>query len=118
MRVTGAVTAAALVLLWLLVRQRRRTEPTAAAALAAASATASAATEAVGAAAVAPVTPLPPMRELIPPVDASLLDDEGDRVQPRANEANTPRWLRQSLREARFEDHRYRERSWAGPLDN
>ncbi|HEX5040929.1 MAG TPA: hypothetical protein VFW95_12430 [Candidatus Limnocylindria bacterium] len=121
LRITGVVAVAAMVLLWLLIRQRRRDEPaTAAAALAAAAPTATATTPeaAAEAASVAPVTPLPPMRELIPPVDPTLLDDDGDRVQPRADEANTPRWLRQSLREARFADHRYRERGWADPLDN
>ena len=119
LRITAVVAVAAMVLLWLLIRQRRRDEPaTAAAALAAASSTAAATPEAGEAASVAPVTPLPPMRDLIPPVDPTLLDDDGDRVQPRADEANTPRWLRQSLREARFADHRYRERGWADPLDN
>ena len=69
-------------------------------------------------AAVPSVTPLPPMRDLIPPVDPTLLDDDGDRVEPRPDEVNTPRWLRQSLREARFTEHRYRERGWVDPLDN
>ena len=115
-RVSGVVAVATLVLFWLLFRQRRRGEP--AAASVAATATAIGAAPAVAEAAVATVTPLPPMRDLIPPVDPSLLDDDGDRVQPRPDEANTPRWLRQSLREARFTDHRYRERGWVDPLDN
>lgn len=116
-RIIGIVAVAALVFWWLLFRQRRREDRELAAAGAAASGSGSS-PEVAAAAAVPPVTPLPPMRELIPPVDASLLDDDGDRVQPRPDEANTPRWLRQSLREARFTDHRYREKGWADPLDD
>jgi hypothetical protein len=47
------------------------------------------------------VTPLPPMRELIPPVDPTLLSDADERVGPLPGEAGVPRWLRPSLRAAR-----------------
>jgi hypothetical protein len=46
------------------------------------------------------VTPLPPMRDLIPPVDPYLLDVE-ERPGPVAGEADLPRWLRPSVRSGR-----------------
>lgn len=46
------------------------------------------------------VTPLPPMRELIPPVNPYLLDVE-ERPGPLAGEADLPRWLRPSVRSGR-----------------
>ena len=46
------------------------------------------------------VTPLPPMRELIPPVNPYLLDVE-ERPGPVAGEADLPRWLRPSVRSGR-----------------
>jgi hypothetical protein len=52
------------------------------------------------------------MRELIPPVDPEMLSGDDEHVAPRADEEGVPRWLRQSLRDARFTDHRYRERGW------
>ena len=54
------------------------------------------------------VTPLPPMRELIPPVDPNLLREADDDPGPRPDEENIPRWLRPSVREARFQGSRYR----------
>lgn len=65
---------------------------------------------------VAAVRPLPPMRELIPPVDPSLLD-EGDPSQlahgrARPDEEGVPRWLRPSVREARFANDRDRRSNW------
>jgi hypothetical protein len=97
-------TIAGLGFSWLALRRRSEPEPS--------TVTATASTDAAssGPEAVVHVSPLPPMRELIPPVAASLLEEEDDRIAPREDEANTPRWLRQSLREARFTDHRYRER--------
>ena len=52
------------------------------------------------------VTPLPPMRELIPPVDPYLLDEADERPARPAAEDGVPRWLRPSVREARFRDDR------------
>jgi hypothetical protein len=52
------------------------------------------------------VTPLPPMRELIPPVDPYLLDEADERPARPAAEVGVPRWLRPSVREARFRDDR------------
>ena len=52
------------------------------------------------------VTPLPPMRELVPPVDPYLLDEGDERPAPRPDEEGVPRWLRPSVREARFRDDR------------
>jgi len=62
------------------------------------------------------VRPLPPMRELIPPVNPALLDeetqDEGEGEGGRApNEKGLPRWLRPSVREARFANDRDHRRS-------
>lgn len=61
------------------------------------------------------VRPLPPMRELIPPVNPALLDEEevGDeRDGPRGpDEQGIPRWLRPSVREARFANDRDHRRS-------
>lgn len=56
------------------------------------------------------VTPLPPMRDLVPPVDPDLLRDPDDLPGPQAGEAGIPRWLRPSVRAARFDgmrDRRY-----------
>ena len=48
------------------------------------------------------VTPLPSMRELIPPVNVlDLNDDGGGPVEPLPDEEGMPRWLRPSLRQAR-----------------
>jgi hypothetical protein len=58
------------------------------------------------------VTPLPPMRELVPPVDYNLLAEvDDDRSSgPRPEEAGVPRWLRPSVREARGGGPVYRPR--------
>ena len=56
------------------------------------------------------VTPLPPMRELIPPVNYNLLSDAGEPSGPAPDEAGIPRWLRPSVREARGTGPVYRPR--------
>jgi hypothetical protein len=65
---------------------------------------------------VAAVRPLPPMRELIPPVDPLLLGED-DPTQPaavpaRPDEEGVPRWLRPSVREARFANDRDHRSNW------
>ena len=62
------------------------------------------------------VRPLPPMRELIPPVNPALLDEEavpneGDGPHAAPDERGIPRWLRPSVREARFANDRDHRRS-------
>ena len=57
------------------------------------------------------VTPLPDMRELIPPVDPRLLEGDAVSSEPAPGEADIPRWLRPSVREARFAGDRDR-RNW------
>jgi hypothetical protein len=64
------------------------------------------------------VRPLPPMRELIPPVNPALLDEEealgdaeGDGARRGPDEQGIPRWLRPSVREARFANDRDHRRS-------
>lgn len=62
---------------------------------------------------VAPrVAPLPPMRELIPPIDYDLLRDPDERAGPAAGEADIPRWLRPSVRAGRFGEEPTRRRDW------
>jgi hypothetical protein len=64
------------------------------------------------------VRPLPPMRELIPPVNPGLLDEEdtdneGDGARRGPDEQGIPRWLRPSVREARFaNDRNHRRSNW------
>ena len=90
-----SATAAGLVFFAFLVRRRSASDPaplTVAFATAAAS-PASAADE-------RRVTPLPPMRDLIPPVNPHLLDVE-EAPGPLASEAALPRWLRPSVRSGR-----------------
>jgi hypothetical protein len=102
----GAVLAAALggFALWLVAGRRRRDEsPAGAQALAAGTMT----TDTV-ADQPPTVTPLPPMRELVPPVNVVSFDEEGGRVEPRPDEVDMPRWLRPSLREARQGPTTYR----------
>ena len=103
-------TIAGLGFSWLALRRRSDREPP----LAAATVTTTTSTDAAssGPEPVIHVSPLPPMRELFPPVEASLLDDDDGQVEPRDDEVGVPRWLRPSLREARFTDYRYRERGW------
>jgi hypothetical protein len=62
---------------------------------------------------VAPrVSLLPPMRELIPPIDYDLLRDPDERSGPAAGEADIPRWLRPSVRAGRFGEEPTRRRDW------
>ncbi len=95
-----AATAAGLAFFVFLVRRRRDTDEgpvrmTLAPAVAAAAA----------AAAPAPpemrVTPLPPMRDLIPPVNPNLLSEGEEQAGPLPGEAAIPRWLRPSVRDGR-----------------
>jgi hypothetical protein len=58
------------------------------------------------------VSALPPMRELIPPIDYDLLRDPDVRVGPAAHEEGIPRWLRPSVREGRFGEEQRRRRDW------
>jgi hypothetical protein len=58
------------------------------------------------------VSPLPPMRDLIPPIDYDLLRDPDERVGPAAGEADIPRWLRPSVRAGRFGEEPTRRRDW------
>jgi hypothetical protein len=110
-----------LLLAVVLARRRSHDEP-AAAGMAASAASSQAAIPAIPVSVpladdgpVAAVRPLPPMRELIPPVDPSLLDED-DPSQPaagagRPDEEGIPRWLRPSVREARFANDRDHRRS-------
>lgn len=100
---------------WYFVLMRRRTPGEPVAAGAALASGAAVAQEAV----TVPDPPshavLPPMRELIPPVDPNLLadPDEGGGADP--SEVGVPRWLRPSVRAARFADSRDRPRlTWDG----
>jgi hypothetical protein len=99
-------------LFFVLVRRRRHSDeppPT----TITATATAAVATAVSAEGPVPPVTPLPPMRELIPPVDPNLLRDADDDRRPRDDEADIPRWLRPSVRQARFQGSRYtRNDNW------
>ena len=62
---------------------------------------------------VAPrVSPLPPMRDLIPPIDYDLLHDPDEQSGPAAGEADIPRWLRPSVRAGRFGEEPTRRRDW------
>lgn len=90
-----SATAAGLAFFMFLVRRRRHTrgEP---ARMTLATATATAAP-----APVERVTPLPPMRELIPPVNPNLLSEGEEPVGPLPDEAGLPRWLRPSVRNGR-----------------
>ena len=62
--------------------------------------------------AVPRVSPLPPMRDLIPPIDYDLLRDPDERAGPAAGEADIPRWLRPSVRAGRFGEEPTRRRDW------
>jgi hypothetical protein len=98
--------AATVALLGLLVRRRRHPDS---GVIPAAPAT-QLAPEVIPAAAPQPmprVTPLPSMRELIPEVDPSLLAEPVDeRTQVVPDEVGVPRWLRPSVRAARFDGSR------------
>lgn len=56
------------------------------------------------------VTKLPPMRELVPPVNVVMIDEPDTHVPPRPDEVDMPRWLRPSLRQARRDGSR--DRRW------
>jgi len=65
------------------------------------------------------VRPLPPMRELVPPVNPALLDEEdgpaaGGGPGGALDEHGVPRWLRPSVRAARFANDRDHRRSDLG----
>ena len=99
-------------LFFVLARRRRHTDEPAPTTITA-TATAAAATAVSAEGPVPAVTPLPPMRELIPPVDPNLLRDADDDPRPRDDEADIPRWLRPSVRQARFQGSRYtRNDNW------
>ena len=90
-----SATAAGLAFFWFLVRRRTESEPgTLTLAVANAAAPPASAVE------QSRVTPLPPMRDLIPPVNPHLLDVE-EAPGPLASEAALPRWLRPSVRSGR-----------------
>ena len=106
-----SATAAGLAFFAFLMRRRRDPEP--ALAVAAPEAVASVATPTAIAAPSTPrVTPLPPMRTLIPPVNPNLLSEDDEATGPLPNEAGVPRWLRPSLRAARQSRNPYRLRGW------
>ncbi|MEO5986964.1 MAG: hypothetical protein ABIW50_05120 [Candidatus Limnocylindria bacterium] len=100
-------------LVWLARRRRRPSDGVVAA-------TASAPAASAGAIATAGViddedyhvTPLPSMRELIPPINPGILDEGVERDAPRPGEAAVPRWLRPSVREGRFAGDRDRRGDW------
>lgn len=89
-----AATAAGLAFFALLVRRRRDTES---APIGMTLATASSSPAFVE----RRVTPLPPMRELIPPVNPNLLSEGDEPTGPLPDEAGLPRWLRPSVRSGR-----------------
>lgn len=108
-----AVTAGIGMLIWLGLRRRRGSDEVVVASASSAGMTAGtiAASAAIGDEDYH-VTPLPSMRELIPPVDPGILDGDVERDGPRPGEAAVPRWLRPSVREARFAGDRDRRRDW------
>ena len=55
---------------------------------------------------------LTPVRETIPPLDYDLLRDTDEPAGPAAHEAGMPRWLRPSVRVARFGGEPTRRRDW------
>jgi hypothetical protein len=91
-----SATAAGLAFFALLVRRRREADPEPAGmTLATAPASATLGTDEHR------VTPLPPMRELIPPINPNLLSEGDEPVGPLPGEADLPRWLRPSVRNGR-----------------
>ena len=123
----GITTAGGLALFFILLRTRRcdtlAPPPPVTAAIPPARATAIASSVQTHAAAPVPAdslegadtqraSPLPPMRELIPPIDYDLLRDPDERVGPEAHEADIPRWLRPSVRAGRFGEEPTRRRDW------
>jgi hypothetical protein len=100
-------------LFFVLARRRHTDEPPPTTITATATATAAAVTAVSAEGPVPAVTPLPPMRELIPPVNPDLLRDADDDPRAREDEADIPRWLRPSVRQARFQGSRYtRNDNW------
>jgi hypothetical protein len=94
-------------LFFVLARRRRHTDEDPALV------TVTAGSTAVADAPIPLVTPLPPMRELIPPVDPNLLRDPDEAPGPGADEADLPRWLRPSVRKGRYQGSRYtRNDNW------
>ena len=97
-----AATAAGLAFFVFLVRRRRDTdEGPARMTLAPAAAGAAAGAAARGGVGTGTpemrVTPLPPMRDLIPPVNPNLLSEGEEQAGPLPGEAAIPRWLRPSV---------------------
>jgi hypothetical protein len=91
-------TAAGLTFFVFLVRRRKASEPGTPGTLSVAMA--ASAVPAASSEVDHRVTPLPPMRELIPPVNPYLLDVD-EKPGPVAGEADLPRWLRPSVRSGR-----------------
>jgi hypothetical protein len=126
----GVTTAAGLALFFILVRRRRDTEESAPLLMAAAipgvreSSTPApipdpaarsngpAAQESGGTGDAESPWRLPSMRELVPPIDYDLLGIGDDRPGPAPHEAGIPRWLRPSVRRARFGEEPRRRRDW------
>lgn len=107
------VAGTGLLVLGILLARRRSTREAQPAAMAVATAAGAAVALDPAEEPIPAVRPLPPMRELIPPVDPDLLAEEGDDRGPAAGEEGIPRWLRPSVREARFAgDRSYRRSSW------
>ena len=105
--VPSLVGLAGLVLFLVLFSRRRREPSPATIAVTAAAAPVDAPAEV----ATTKVTPLPPMRELIPPVDPDLLrDDQDDEVSD--DDARLPRWLRTDVQSARRGPNELRSRNW------
>ncbi|HEU5324558.1 MAG TPA: hypothetical protein VFV59_01635, partial [Candidatus Limnocylindria bacterium] len=113
-----ATTAGGLTLFFLLIRRRRPTDPEpqpAAVTESAASATLARLDQDIPPATSsdAPIKlNLPPIRELVPPLDPYLLEDPDERVGPSPDEAGIPRWLRPSVRYARTGPIELRQRNW------
>jgi hypothetical protein len=105
----SSLAALAGLVLFVVLSGRRRREPSPVQTVAAT--TPAAGAESVVAAAPGLVTPLPPMRELIPPVDPNLLrDDEEDEISQ--DDARLPRWLRTDVQSARRGPNELRSRNW------
>ncbi len=108
-----SATAAGLAFFMFLVRRRSDIQPEAAGmTLATATATATAPASSASGSAERRVTPLPPMRELIPPVNPNLLTEGEEPIGPAPGEAALPRWLRPSVRNGRRTRNPDRLRGW------
>jgi hypothetical protein len=102
-----SATAAGLAFFMFLVRRRSDTQPDAVG-MTLATAPASSASGSTE----RRVTPLPPMRELIPPVNPNLLTEGEEPIGPAPGEAALPRWLRPSVRNGRRTRNPNRLRGW------